>query len=327
MAHPPVGGQPAVRRRHPAHLRRRHRPRRLSTSWSTSGSGGDRPPINDTVDRLPDRRRRQRPAAVDLPALRQRLLGGHHRAGRLHRRPLRLERVAHRARTRGRASTTSATAPARACPATASATPWSAATTSAPSTRPTARRWSGTRGSNSFEGNKAMEATPRGLFAGGDGSTQGGYNVGRIAFYDFNTVPAGNGDRDRDHRPDRGPRRAGPASSSRSRARRTATSGSQPGPGRDHGPQHQAATSQDDLTTWGTTPTRSTPRWPPRTRRRPTWSLPLTITGNRELQLRGQDRRRQRHQRRHQGDQEDRDVRPRPTSRRPPASPGPAAAC
>jgi PKD repeat protein len=45
-------------------------------------------------------------------------------------------------------------------------------------------------GSNSFEGNKAMLATPRGLFAGGDATTQGGYNVGRVAFYDFNTVPA-----------------------------------------------------------------------------------------------------------------------------------------
>ena len=45
-------------------------------------------------------------------------------------------------------------------------------------------------GSNSFEGNKAMEATPRGLFVGGDGKRQGGVNTGRVAFYDFNTVPA-----------------------------------------------------------------------------------------------------------------------------------------
>ena len=35
-----------------------------------------------------------------------------------------------------------------------------------------------------------MEVTPRGLFTGGDATTQGGENVGRIAFYDFNTVPA-----------------------------------------------------------------------------------------------------------------------------------------
>ncbi len=45
-------------------------------------------------------------------------------------------------------------------------------------------------GSNSFEGNKAMEATARGLFAGGDANIQGGLKTGRVAFYDFNTVPA-----------------------------------------------------------------------------------------------------------------------------------------
>jgi hypothetical protein len=45
-------------------------------------------------------------------------------------------------------------------------------------------------GSNSFEGNKAMEATVRGLFVGGDGMYQGGKNTGRVAFYDFNSVPA-----------------------------------------------------------------------------------------------------------------------------------------
>ena len=42
-------------------------------------------------------------------------------------------------------------------------------------------------GSNSFEGNKAMLVTPRGLITGGDATTQGGYNIGRLAFYDFNT--------------------------------------------------------------------------------------------------------------------------------------------
>ncbi len=45
-------------------------------------------------------------------------------------------------------------------------------------------------GSSSFEGNKAMEATARGLFVGGDGRTQGGVNTGRVAFYDFTTLPA-----------------------------------------------------------------------------------------------------------------------------------------
>ena len=36
-------------------------------------------------------------------------------------------------------------------------------------------------------GNKAMEATPRGLFIGGDGMFQGGVRTGRVAFYDFNS--------------------------------------------------------------------------------------------------------------------------------------------
>ena len=47
--------------------------------------------------------------------------------------------------------------------------------------------WNPTGGSNSFEGNKAMEATPRGLFIGGDGMFQGGVRTGRVAFYDFTT--------------------------------------------------------------------------------------------------------------------------------------------
>ncbi|MDW3214193.1 MAG: PKD domain-containing protein [Ilumatobacteraceae bacterium] len=43
-------------------------------------------------------------------------------------------------------------------------------------------------GSNSYEGNKAMLWTPRGLITGGDATTQGGYNVGRVAFYDLNDL-------------------------------------------------------------------------------------------------------------------------------------------
>ena len=41
--------------------------------------------------------------------------------------------------------------------------------------------------SNSFEGDKAMEATPRGLLIGGDGMFKGGVRTGRVAFYDFGT--------------------------------------------------------------------------------------------------------------------------------------------
>ena len=43
--------------------------------------------------------------------------------------------------------------------------------------------------SNSFKGNEAMLATDRGLFVGGDGMFQGGVRTGRVAFYDFQTVP------------------------------------------------------------------------------------------------------------------------------------------
>ena len=44
-------------------------------------------------------------------------------------------------------------------------------------------------GTNAYEGNKAMLVMPRGLVTGGDGNTQGGYNVGHVAFYDFNNIP------------------------------------------------------------------------------------------------------------------------------------------
>lgn len=50
-----------------------------------------------------------------------------------------------------------------------------------------ALEWNPTGGSNSFEGDKAMEATSRGLFIGGDGQWKGGVNTGRVAFFDFNT--------------------------------------------------------------------------------------------------------------------------------------------
>ena len=51
-----------------------------------------------------------------------------------------------------------------------------------------ALEWYPVSGSNSFEGDKAMEATPRGLFVGGDGQWKGGVRTGRVAFFDFNSV-------------------------------------------------------------------------------------------------------------------------------------------
>jgi hypothetical protein len=45
-------------------------------------------------------------------------------------------------------------------------------------------------GSTSFEGEKAMKATPRGLFVGGDGNNKGTKTVGRVGFFDFAQLPA-----------------------------------------------------------------------------------------------------------------------------------------
>lgn len=52
----------------------------------------------------------------------------------------------------------------------------------------TALEWN--PGSNSFEGDKAMLATARGLFVGGDGQNKGGKTTGRVAFFDNSQLPA-----------------------------------------------------------------------------------------------------------------------------------------
>ncbi len=44
--------------------------------------------------------------------------------------------------------------------------------------------------SNSFTGDKALLATPAGLFDGGDGMLKGGKRVGRVAFFDLKQLPA-----------------------------------------------------------------------------------------------------------------------------------------
>ncbi len=55
----------------------------------------------------------------------------------------------------------------------------------------TALEWN--PGSLSDIGNTAMALTPSGLLTGGDTPTQGGYNVGRVAFFDLDSVAPGNG--------------------------------------------------------------------------------------------------------------------------------------
>jgi PKD repeat protein len=137
-------------------------------------------------------------------------------------------------------------------------------------------------GSNSFEGNKAMEATARGLFVGGDGMYQGGKNTGRVAFYDFNSNPAPSPIDTTVVNPIEG---------------RVVASGQQfvidgqaTAPGRVRRVQVEIQDRntkqylQDDLVTWGgvnniyaslaTANATST-----------AWSLAVTITGNRELQV------------------------------------------
>jgi PKD repeat protein len=137
-------------------------------------------------------------------------------------------------------------------------------------------------GSNSFEGNKAMEATARGLFVGGDGMYQGGKNTGRVAFYDFNSNPAPSPIDTTVVNPIEG---------------RVVASGVQfvidgqaTAPGRVRRVQVEIQDRntkqylQDDLVTWGavnniyaslaTANATAT-----------AWTLPVTITGNRELQV------------------------------------------
>ncbi|HVG65192.1 MAG TPA: PKD domain-containing protein [Actinomycetota bacterium] len=137
-------------------------------------------------------------------------------------------------------------------------------------------------GSNSFEGNKAMEATTRGLFVGGDGMYQGGKNTGRVAFYDFNSNPAPSPIDTTVVNPIEG---------------RVVASGVQfvidgqaTAPGRVRRVQVEIQDRntkqylQDNLVTWGavnniyaslaTANATST-----------AWTLPVTITGNRELQV------------------------------------------
>ena len=110
----------------------------------TSGSGGDRPPISDTAvaypiaggDNVQPLWISRHFDSVYSVAITENAvyLGGHFSSSSPRPR-----------QTRGPASTTSATAPARAWPATASATRSSAATTSARSTRSTGKALSGTR--------------------------------------------------------------------------------------------------------------------------------------------------------------------------------------
>jgi PKD repeat protein len=138
-------------------------------------------------------------------------------------------------------------------------------------------------GAFTFEGNKAMEATPRGLFVGGDGQYKGGKNTGRVAFFDFNTVPAPTAVDTTIETPIEG-RVVQSGVQFTIQGRATATGGQVRRVQVEIQDRNTKQYLQDDLTTWGgvnniyaslaTANAAST-----------AWSLPVTITGNRELQV------------------------------------------
>lgn len=137
-------------------------------------------------------------------------------------------------------------------------------------------------GSNSFQGNEAMLATPRGLFSGGDTMVQGGRNVGRVAFYDFNTIPAPGQDETTITNPIEG--RVEKADEEFVvDGTATATSGVQRVQlevrDRDSGQY-----LQDDLTTFGGSNTINVNLASPNATST-SWSLPLTLPGNRRFEL------------------------------------------
>ena len=149
-----------------------------------------------------------------------------------------------------------------------------------------ALEWNPTGGSNSFEGDKAMEATSRGLFIGGDGHVQGrsAHRTGRVLRLQHGDVPAGAA-RHHDHDPHRGPGRRRTTCRSTSPGR----PGSPPAPSAGSRCRSRTATA---ASTSRTTAPPSPPSAPPPTpstrpcRARGTtrsWSIPATITTNRNL--------------------------------------------
>jgi PKD repeat protein len=133
-----------------------------------------------------------------------------------------------------------------------------------------------------FEGNKALEATPRGLLVGGDGAYKGGVRTGRVAFFDFNTNPAPSPIETTITNPIEG---------------RVEESGVQfvidgqataPGQVRRVQVEIQDRNSkqylQDDMVSWGPSNNIYANLAAPNAAST-AWSLPVTLTGNRELQV------------------------------------------
>ena len=265
---------------------RRHRARTTPTSWCRA------------ADRVATGRRSATPrspsrstaatddaAAVDLPALRQHLLGRHHREGRLHRWALQLDRVAVGTRPvagPGQRRLRHRPGPVGLRPRRRGRPPRPHAARSTPLT---ARRWSGTPASNSFEGNKAMEATSRGLHHRRRRHVQGrrAHRPRRVLRLQHGVRPPRASTR-------RSPPRSRaaswqPASSTCSTGTATAPGGAATGPGRDPGPGHQPVPPgrpgdlEHDQQQHLRHPRRDLGA------DRPPGRCPLTFTGNRNLQV------------------------------------------
>lgn len=140
-------------------------------------------------------------------------------------------------------------------------------------------------GSNSFEGDKHIEATPRGIFVGGDGNSKGGYNVGRVGFFDFNSVAAQNGTQTEITDPIEG--RIKPAREQfEVTGKATAASGIQRVEV-EVMDRNSGRYLNDNLTTWGSTTVNTiNATLDPGSGASRTWRLPLTMTSNRQLLLR-----------------------------------------
>ncbi len=137
-------------------------------------------------------------------------------------------------------------------------------------------------GSNSFEGNEAMLVTPWGVVTGGDATTQGGYNVGRIAVFNLLPPPSTTNETTISAPVEGRVEVAGEPFTA------TGTAHAASGVKRVQVQIRNRSTKrylQGDLTTWGTTATNL-----PATLSAPNaadsgWSLALTLSGNLSLEI------------------------------------------
>ncbi len=163
-------------------------------------------------------------------------------------------------------------------------------------------------GSNSYEGNKAMEATTRGLFTGGDATTQGGAtSVGSPSSTSTPCPPATAWRRRSPSRSAAGSTR--PRSSGWSRAPHRCRAAASPGwRSRSSIGRHNRYLA-DNLTTWATTANTINATLQSTGTRTANWSLPLTVMRQPQAVAACADGLLDRGRRRHQGDEEDRDLR------------------